>query len=222
MKTKDEKQLPTNKIEWMAFIYRSLSNGIRNFKSTTPREWLAKKGLSIEGTDACFNSGQMHHRKEAPYKEALADVGFLKRSAKANPQGVPYTVFGVFSIMFPLKNERNEIVNFYSIRIRSGNTAYMNEEPGLYPGYPSELTKRLFVVNNVLEAATMLEAKVLDNKEAVIALHDGKVMPEHEQAIKRLTALVEIIYIDSSAIKTVKEKKVWYKGKSERTKINLS
>ncbi|MBS1636824.1 MAG: hypothetical protein JST26_12985 [Bacteroidetes bacterium] len=213
MKTKNEKQLPTTKTGWMAFIYKSCSNGIRAAKSNAPREWLAKKGLSIDATGACFNSGQMHHRQEQSFKMALAEVGFMQKSTVGvNSDTVPYTVFGIFSIMFPLRNESNEIVNFYSIRIRSENTAYMNQEPGLYPGYPSELTKRLFVVNTVLEAATILESKVLDNKEAVIALHEGKVMPEHERAIKRLTALVEVIYIDTPLVKPKKENKVWDKN----------
>lgn len=210
MKTKKERVLPTTKLEWIAFIYKSCSNGIRAAKSNAPREWLAKKGLSMEVTGACFNSGQMHHRQEQSFKAALAEVGFMQKSkVGSNSDTLPYTVFGIFSIMFPLRNESNEIVNFYSIRIRSENTAYMNQEPGLYPSYPSELTKRLFVVNTVLEAATILESKVLDNKEAVLALHDGKVMPEHERAIKRLSGLVDVIYIESTINKATKEKKVW-------------
>jgi hypothetical protein len=171
---KEKKELPSGKIERLEFIYRSLSNGIRAAKSQAPRDWLAKKGLSIEATGACFNSGQIHHRKGQDFKVALAEVGFMQKSdAAVNCDTTAYTVFGIFSIMFPLRNLKNEIVNFYSIRIRSENTGYMNQDGGLYPAYPHELTKRLFVVNTVLEAAIMLEAKVLDNKEAVIALNEG-------------------------------------------------
>lgn len=197
----------------MEFIHRYLSNGIRSGRAKAPREWLAKKGLSIEATGAGFNSGQIHHRADQAFKAGLAEVGFMQKSdVGVNCETTPYTVFGIFSIMFPLKNLNNEVVNFYSVRIKSGNTAYMNQEPGLYPGYPSPLTKRLFVVNTVMDAATILESRVLDNKEAVIALHDGKVMPEHEKAIKNLPALMEVIYIDSPAIKAAKEKKVWDKN----------
>lgn len=211
---KKEKELPSGKIERIEFIYRSLSNGIRAAKSKAPREWLAKKGLTIEATGACFNSGQIHHRKDQAFKAALAEIGFMQKSdAAVNCDTTAYTVFGIFSVMFPLRNLKNEIVNFYSIRIRSENKAYMNKEAGLYPGYPHELTKKLFVVNSVLEAATLIESKVLDNREAVIALHDGKVMPEHEEAIKRLTKLEEMIYIDSKIIAEKKENSVWHKSK---------
>lgn len=211
---KEKKELPSGKIERLEFIYRSLSNGIRAAKSQAPRDWLAKKGLSIETTGASFNSGQIHHRKEQEFKIALAEVGFMQKSdAAVNCDTTAYTVFGIFSIMFPLRNLKNEIVNFYSIRIKSDNTAYMNQDGGLYPSYPHELTKRLFVVNTVLEAATLLESKVLDNKEAVMALNEGKVMPEHEEAIKRLSQLEEVIYVESKIAKVGKEKIVWDKSK---------
>lgn len=209
-----EKELPSGKIERLEFIYRSLSNGIRAGKAKAPREWLAKKGLSIDATGACFNSGQIHHRKSLEFKKSLAEVGFMFQSdVGVNSDTIPYTVFGIFSVMFPLRNFKNEIVNFYSVRIKSDNTAYMNKEAGLYPAYPHEMTKRLFVVNSVLEAAVILESKVLDNREAIIALHDGKVMPEHKEAIQRLTKLEEIIFIDSKIVKATKENKVWDKSK---------
>jgi hypothetical protein len=210
---KRKKDLPSGRIERFEFIYSSLANGIRAPKSKAPKEWLAKKGLSYDVTGACFNSGQIHHRRDQAFKKGLADIGFLfKSNVGVNCNTTPYTVFGIFSIMFPLKNLKNEIVNFYCIRIRSDKTAYMNSE-GLYPGYPHELTKKLFVVNTILDAATLLESKILDNREAVLALHEGEVMSQQIEAIKRLTKLQEIIYIDSQSIKHVSEKAVWTKTK---------
>lgn len=207
---KKEKQLPSCRKEWMDFIYRSMSNGIRAAKSLKPRRWLEDRGLSIDATGACFNSGQMHHRQELSFKAALAEVGFMQKSkVGVNSDTVPYTVFGIFSIMFPLRNAENEIVNFFSIRIKSGNKAYMNQEAGLYPCYPHETTKRIYVVNGVIDAATILSAKVLDNREAVIALHEGKMFPEHEEAIKRLPHLKEVIYVDTPIMNVRKETKVW-------------
>lgn len=209
-----ERKLPSGKQERLDFIYSYLSGGIRAGRSKAPRAWLAQKGLSIDATGAGFNSGQIHHRADLAFKVALAEIGFMKKAdVGVNCDTVPYTVFGIFSIMFPLRNLKNEVVNFYSIRIKSENTDYMNHEAGLYPGYPHELTKKLFVVNTILEAATILESKVLDNREAIIALHDGKVMPEHKEAIMRLTKLEEIVYIDSKVEKVIKESKVWDRSK---------
>lgn len=214
MKTKNEKELPKTKTEWLAFIYRSMCNGIRAAKSGAPKQWLATKGLSAEATGASFNSGQIHHRKDQAFKAALAEVGFMQRSlAPVNCDTTAYTVFGIFSVMFPLRNPQEEIVNFFSIRIRSGNKAYMNQEPGLYPGYPHKHTKKLFVVNSIMDAATLLEARILDNRESVMALHEGKFLPEHEAAIKALKELKELVYIDSPIVKTEKENRVWSKHK---------
>lgn len=182
-------------IELLSLVHNYASNGLRIGKSTLARQWLKDRKLSIENTMACFNSGQLHHRKEKEFKEALERIGFMKVSPHAsNCESIPYTVFGTFSIMFPLRNEKNEIVNFYSVGIKKEKTAYLNLE-GLYPSYPNELTKKLFVVDNVMDAATILEAKTLDNREAVIALQDGVFLDQHVKAIKSLKHLSEVIQI---------------------------
>jgi hypothetical protein len=70
----------------------------------------------------------------------------------------------------------------------------MNKQ-GIYPAYPSSLTKKLYITNTIIDAATLLESKMLDNKEAVMALHDGELSDEHLQAINGLKELTEIILI---------------------------
>jgi hypothetical protein len=216
MKMEAKKITPEQQIEIIARIHKYFNNGIRAGTSVTPRKWLEKKGLSIDATGACFNSGQMHHRKSQELKDELVSVGFMKKSDVATNAGqIPYTVFGIFSIVFPLRNIKNEVINFYAIRIKSENASYLNQEKGIYPGYPHELTKKLFIVNSILDAATLLESKVLDNREAVIALHDGKIMPEHQEAIQRLSTLQEIIYIDAPIYQPAKEKRVWDRRKKK-------
>jgi hypothetical protein len=183
------------RIELLSYVYRSLSNGIRSAKANAPREWLAEKGLSVEVTGACFNSGQIHHRKEQSFKDSLEQVGFIKRSAVPTNAGqIPYTVFGIYSIIFPLRDEDSKIVNFYAASVKKEKTEYMNED-GIYPSYPHAMTETLFITEDILDAATLLEAKVLDNREAVIALHDGKLMSQHSDAISSLKVLKEIVLI---------------------------
>lgn len=188
--TKTEKEL-------LEMVYNYASNGLRYGKSTKAREWLKEKKLSMDATMACFNSGQLHHRKEKEFKEALERIGFMKQShVGVNCDSIPYTVFGNFSIMFPLKNKENQIVNFYSVNIKNEKTAYLNHE-GFYPATPHEQTKRLFITDTVVDAATLLESKILDNKEAVIALHDGIFLNQHKQLIEGLKNLSEVIHITS-------------------------
>ncbi len=182
-------------LELLELVYNYASNGLRYGKSQKAKEWLRNKKLTVESTMASFNSGQLHHRKEKEFKEALERIGFMKASnVGSNCDSVPYTVFGNFSIMFPLRNEKNEIVNFFSAGIKNDKTAFLNMK-GLYPGYPHEQTRRLFVVDTVLDAATILESKVLDNREAVISLYDGVFLEQHVETIKSLKHITEVIQI---------------------------
>jgi|GEM_PF-115946 len=182
----------------LEMIYRSLSNGIRSAKSETPRKWLAQHKLSIEATGTCFNSGQIHHRKSDAFKRELERVGFMIESRVGTNNGqIPFTVFGIFSVMFPLRDEKNQVTNFYAIGIRNNKRSYMNYS-GIYPNYPHEMTKKLYIVASVIDAATLLESKVLDNREAVMALFDGQFLDQHFDAIKRLKHLEQIVLIESA------------------------
>ena len=199
----------TNRLEIFSGIHKYLTNGIRYFKSNVPRNWLKEKGLSVENTFAVFNSGQIHHHKAQSYKDELHSIGFLTPSHVGTNAGQnPYSVFGLYSIIFPLKDDRDRIVNFYALGIdrvkrkkklnsstgEQGN--YLNQE-GIYPAYPQPLTKKLFITETIFDAATLLESKILDNREAVIALHEGELLPQHKQAIENLNYLEGIVFIES-------------------------
>lgn len=198
MENETNKQVDWNnktELELLELVYTYATNGLRFGKSQKAREWLRNQKLSVENTMACFNSGQLHHRKEKEFKESLERIGFMKASnVGSNCDSIPYTVFGNFSIMFPLRNEKNEIVNFFSVGLKNDKSAFLNMK-GLYPGYPSEQTRRLFVVDTILDAATILEAKVLDNREAVISLYDGVFLEQHVEIIKSLKHLTEVVQI---------------------------
>lgn len=197
--TKEELKTMNKKssIEILERIYQSLSNGMRNAKADVPRLWLRDKYISFESTHAAFNSGQIHHRKPQDFLDELVSVGFLKISNAATNTGKPgYTCFGNFSIIFPLRNENNHIVNFFETGIRKSKNSYMNEE-GIYPAYPHAQTKKLIIVDTILEAATILHSEILDNKEAVIALHNGELKQQHQNAIASLKELTEVIYLQS-------------------------
>lgn len=200
------KENDTTFIAIMQSIHKSLNNGIRSAKAGRPREWLAQKKLDIDISGACFNSGQMHHRREQEFKERLESVGFLIRTdAPTNNGQIPYTTFGKESIMFPLKNEKNQTINFYAININNEEIRYLNQY-GLYPQYPRQDTRKLYIVPCILDAATLLQSRIPDNKEAVLSLFDGELKPQHEQALKKLHRLEEIIWVET--IENVAEKKV--------------
>lgn len=186
-------------IELLSLVYSYASNGLRAGKSKQAREWLKLKKLSMDNTYACFNSGQLHHRKEPEFKEALQRIGFMKKSISAgsNCEAIPYKVFGNFSVMFPIRSKENEIVNFYAVGIKNGKGNFLNHK-GLYPSYPHELTTKLYITDNVIDCATLIESKVMDNREAVISLYDGLVLEQHIQLIQSLRQLTEVVLIKNA------------------------
>ena len=178
-------------------IHKTFVNGIRNGGALAPKRWLADRKLSIEVTGACYNSGQIHHRKPQEFKDELESIGFLKPSnVPTNAGQRAYNVFGSYSILFPLRDEDHQVVNYYAVGIENGKRGFMNEE-GIYPAYPNPYIKKLFIVNTIIEAATLLESKTLKENEAVIALFDGEIMPQHNKMVETLKELEEVVILDS-------------------------
>ncbi|MCC6836973.1 MAG: hypothetical protein IT234_00425, partial [Bacteroidia bacterium] len=126
-----------------------MTKGLRNVYSKVPQKWMAEHGLTSERTGAGFNSGQLHFDGDKQYKDALIEIGFRKYSRR-NSNGVDgYKTFGNYGILFPLKNAKGRIVNFYAIRIKTypEEHSLLNQE-GIYPAYPNEMTTRLFIATD--------------------------------------------------------------------------
>ncbi|WP_281323492.1 hypothetical protein [Flavobacterium aestivum] len=180
-------------------VYRSFETGIRSAKAIKPKEYLKSIGLDYSELRIGFNSGQFHHGRKKEIKDHYEKLGLLTKSeAGVNNEGLTaYTVFGRYGLIFPLVNKENEIVNYFALRfdLETPKEEFLNSE-GIYPIYPNLLTKRLYLAPTVIDCASLMQSKVLENRDAVIALHNGKLMPQHEEAIKSLSELEEIILIN--------------------------
>jgi hypothetical protein len=179
-------------------IYKSMTLSLR-WKNPKAQNWLMDKGLTTERTGARFNGAQSHYGREQEYKNDLISVGFLKYTRK-NSNGVDgYKTFGNFGIVFPFRNLKGNIVNFYAIRIKTDPEEHslLNQE-GIYPAYPNEMTTRLFIVTEILDAATLVESNAIQNRDSFIFIPDGKILNQHEEAIQRLSALQSIIWIETN------------------------
>lgn len=179
-------------------IFHSFESGIRSSKAVKPKEYLNRLGLDYNELRIGFNSGQFHHTREQVFKDECEALGLLSKSdAGVNKEGLTaYTVFGRYGVVFPLFNQGNEIVNLFAIRFELSTPVeeYLNHE-GIYPAFPHPLTKKLFVVPTLQDAASLLQSKALENREAVMALHNGKFLTQHQRAIQSLSELEEIIII---------------------------
>jgi hypothetical protein len=180
-------------------LFQSFETGIRSGRTTKPKEYLKSIGLSYNDLRIGFNSGQFHHGVTQEVKDQFKVLGVIKKSKTAvanRKDSTAYTVFGQYGIVFPLMNNKNEIVNFFAVRfdLATPIEEYLNDE-GIYPKYPNSNTKRLYITQTLIGCASLLQSKALENKEAVLSLHNGVLLPQHLEAIKSLHELEEIIII---------------------------
>jgi hypothetical protein len=179
-------------------IFESFQTGIRSGKADKPKEYLKTIGLDYNTLQIGFNSGQFHHRKSQEFRDHCEQLGLLTKSGAnvRNEDMTAYTVFGREGLIFPLIDKTGRIVNFFAIRFKMSTPKeeYLNKE-GLYPSYPHSSTKRLFITPTLMDAASLMQSKALDQREAVLALHDGELLPQHLEAVEALKELDEIIII---------------------------
>jgi len=179
-------------------LFESFCTGIRSSKAVKPKEYLEQKGLDFKKLNIGFCSGQFHHRKSKEWREPYLNLGILTKSTAPvnHPDRVSYTCFGAYGVVFPLLDVQGRTVNLFAIRIKleSEKQEYLNSA-GIYPYYPSPLTRRLFVTSTVVDAASIIQSDTLDSREAVIALHDGKWLPQHNNVVQGLEMLEEVIIL---------------------------
>lgn len=179
-------------------LFQSFETGIRSSKAIKPKEYLKNIGLDYAELRIGFNSGQFHHRETQESKDEFEVLGVLKKSDAGVRQEdlTAYTAFGRYGLIFPLMDKENRIVNYFALRIKleTLKEEYLNSE-GIYPAYPSPLTKRLYLAPTVIDCASLIQSKALENRDAVMAMHNGELLPQHIEAIKSLYELEEIIIL---------------------------
>lgn len=178
-------------------VFSSFSNGIRSSKAQAPRQYLERLKLNYEAVNCGFNSGQIHHRKDDEFIQQLKKVGIITVSPiTPKPNLRAHTIFGRFGIIFPLKDVHGNIVNFFGDRFSMHEPVqeFLNEF-GIYPEYPSNTTKKIVIVGSIYDAATIIQAGILDNRECVMALTNGKFLQQHYDALASCTYLQEAILV---------------------------
>jgi hypothetical protein len=185
-------------MESLETLFRSFETGIRSVKAIKPNEYLKGLGLDYSELRIGFNSGQFHHRQGQQKKDQFEKLGMLTKSDAPvrDSEMTAYTVFGRYGLIFPLLDKENKIVNFFALRfdLDQAKEEFLNDK-GIYPAYPHPLTRRLYIVPTIIDCASVLQSKVLDQRETVMALHDGILLPKHLEAIKALENLEAIIII---------------------------
>lgn len=211
-----ENHKPTTELTRIAVLTKMFTyfkNAIHNSKPA--QEYLQQRGLDFTKTEVGYNSGQFHHgtRKDEALIQSCLKYGLLlDLGLKARTGDTAYKPFGKLGIVFPLKNQQNQIVSLYFRSTLSEKTQrhfYLRERQGLYPSYPKKETKRLILTESIIDAATLLEQeKIKSNYEVLALFGTNGLTEEHTEAVSQLKELEEIIFFlngDQAGIKAVEK-----------------
>ncbi|WP_310554793.1 CHC2 zinc finger domain-containing protein [Flavobacterium sp.] len=194
-------------------IFTSFKKGLVN--STPAREYCKQRNLEYSKIEIGFNSGQFHHgerKSEELINNSLAVGLLLDNGLKSNNGETAYNVFGKYSLVFPLKNQENEIVSFYFRSILDKENAkhfYLKNRQGLYPNYPKPETKKLILTESIIDCASLLQIDEVVKNYSVLACYGTNGLNEEiQKAILELEELEEIIFAfdnDDAGKETVKK-----------------
>ena len=140
------------------------------------------------------------HGKAVKYLKSR-NIYDIKLEIGWRPEGYKYLKM-VNCIVFPLKNEKKEIVSFYGRRITTetkdpkiGKHHYSSNRKGLYPCYPESSTRRLILTESVIDCLTLQKYLPLTSEDFVLALYGTNgLVNEHIKALQQCKDLEEIIF----------------------------
>lgn len=185
-------------------LFKTFQNGIRAGRTKAPREYLAARGIDLYSIEVGYNSGQFHWRKSEEVLTALEALGVLTKSkhGKGRQNDHAYSTVGKEGIVLPLKDEVGNMVNYFALRfkLQTPTIEYLNKK-GVYPHFPKEDTRRLFLFKNELETATFQQTNLQGNSDGVLALHDGELTLDIITAIKGLHENTQVVLVGCNSEK---------------------
>jgi DNA primase catalytic core len=201
-KTVQPKKPTQNNTEILTKIFTYFQNGLNSSIAKKPKEYLQSRNLNHELLEIGYNSGQFHHRGKLNEKDMQACIAaglLIPYNGKTpNSNGTTYTAFAKECLMFPLKDERGNIVSLYGRSVnenKNGKHFYTANRTGLYPGYPSPNTTGLILTEAIIDTATLLQIPEITNEYEILSCYGTNGLAnEHTEAIKNLPNLQEIIF----------------------------
>jgi DNA primase len=156
-------------------------------------DYLEGRAINYKEHEAGYNSGDWHHKlNEKNFIACCEQYGLLK----PKPAG-GFTTWAKDCIIFPLKNQENKIISLYGRSISNDTDQrhfYLASRSGLYPGYPALTTKKLILVESIIDAASLLQQKEITAQFTILSLYGTNgLTDEHIKAITELPQLEEII-----------------------------
>lgn len=167
-------------------------------KDDKPKKYLQQRALDVHKLTVGYDGHMFHKSREitAELKELYLATGLLYPDKLGRDNN--YHSFFNGCIVFPLFNEKGEIVNLYGRCIddsKESKHRYLpGKHQGIYPHYPKADTAFLILTECVIDAATLLQIPgITDNYELMSCYGTNNFTAEHQTAIKNLKQLKEVI-----------------------------
>jgi DNA primase len=169
-------------------IFSYFQKGIKHPAAKTAKQYKASRGLNGK-VPIGYNAGSFHQNKSEEVVERLLKAALIK------PSEIGYQTWANKCLVFPLKNQKGEIVSFYGRSTIAEGHYYLQNRRGLYPGYPDLKIKKLVLTESVIDAASLLQLESLLENYAILSLYGTNgLTTEHRQAILQCLKLEEIIF----------------------------
>jgi DNA primase/energy-coupling factor transporter ATP-binding protein EcfA2 len=168
--------------------------------SKPAKEYATSRHLNIKTQTIGYNAGTFHHKENKYLIESAVKLGLLLQSN--NSGGHP--VFGLGSLVFALRDEKNQITGMYFRAVEPRPSKFKNKNyekhlylknrVGLYPKYPGQETKKLILTESIIDAATLLNVAEIKTQYEVLALYGTNgLTSEIKAAIQNVENLEEVI-----------------------------
>lgn len=199
--TNPDSQATLSREVFLTKMFTYFKNAVYNAK--TAQGYITGRSLDFNTIEIGYNAAQFHHgnRKDETLLKNCVQYGLLKPTNRMNARDKEtnvYNVFGKYCIVFALKNKENQVSGLYfrsTINDTDQKHYYLKDRQGLYPQYPSAETKKLILTEAIIDAATLLQVDAITANYSILSCYGTNgLTEEHEQAVKELQQLDEVIF----------------------------
>lgn len=233
--SKERYQPELTREQFLGNMYQYFCNAVHNSKPA--RDYLNQRNIDYKklasgGSPVGYNAGQFHHgaRKDENVIAQCLEYGLLiDKNILGRTGEKAYGVFGKWCIVFALKNRNSEVTGLYfrsTLNDKESKHFYLKNRKGLYPNYPEPNTKKLILTESIIDGASLLQIETITKEYAVLACYGTNgLTEEHQQAIKELPQLEEIIFFfdnDTAGKEAVKKYGAMLKAEYPKLKLTTA
>lgn len=180
-------------------LQKAFNYFINSLTASSPAlKYLESRNLNHQLLTAGYNNGTLHYGNNKELAPLLEQAGLLRKTNSG------YASFGLASIVFPLRNKKNEITGMYFRAVeprpnkfkdyKYEKHLYLKDRHGLYPKYPPAETKKVIIPESIIDTATLQHIpEITAGHELLSSYGTNGITPEHSGALSQLKELEEII-----------------------------